>query len=612
MKPEYGTDLLMALMGSSYAYERVGLLWAARSNALAAVERSLSVFHYKGKVILQALNSVNRLVRIELRLGRIPHILKCVALGDAVASHLEFSENQEKMYHEERMMQEGVLGIYFLSLPVDALQDMSFLPDALEQLELDIARMALMFSLGHEQILREEGYIPVDENPIDVNRYFETWRDQPAIEHITPQPILGVGPASLLRSTILGIEIVAEVSNNIVSFGIAESFLGALEAFLATSNERDIFPCSESLTIVVRPLAEMTGLPQLRFLDDDTCSAEITHPVGFDSNDNAIRQVFIEWLQDSIIEIACRVLVIRDIELWLENLVVQEHGLSRALNLSDALVMTRNVFGEKPQFLLADWVKPDYKRYDVLRSSPWRVTKPIDSDEREVSPHSNEDLPQSAFPDISCLKHTDRRVLAPIDMPLWDRARWGGMMFLYDPNSPPLLAFIFEDGESGQAIFRAWQKRWGDEDKDDELRLAIIVGLSRLNPTEYGVIVGPNPDHVDEHKGMMHYLVSRINRMIPADSANLDKFISAYREKGRFLLTYAQSVAGRSMSLGQVMIAKRDLHICQAWEIDENDPDAIILSEDDDPIIPIGMVDPPVNRALSKIRVLRKADSDRQ
>jgi len=58
----------------------------------------------------------------------------------------------------------------------------------------------------------------------------------------------------------------------------------------------------------------------------------------------------------------------------------------------------------------------------------------------------------------------------------------------------------------------------------------------------------------------------------------------------------------------QLAIVKRQLDIREAWQIGENDPDRAALLEDDDPIIPPGVSDPPVNKTLASIRTMREQE----
>lgn len=611
-KEEYRAELVRALIASSYAYERVGLLWAARNKALAAAERTLAVFQEQGEVIPPALLALQRLVWIELQLGRIPHVLSAMTLASFVASHLKLSEEHKERYSEEQEIQEAVLGIHLLNVPFSELSNVARLPDVLERLGLLNARMAVMYSLGHEQALRDEGYIPASEDASSVRTTFEQWQDQPAAEDIPSKPLLVVGKTSVLRSTILGAELFVETPNNAISFGLAESLLGALEAFLATSDEVDVLPHRERMTIVVSASDKLEGPPQLSFSDDNR-RAEVVHPADLAFRTATERKDYMEWIQNSLVQILCRMLAIRDVNSWMEKVAGQERGFSRALTLGDALTLDSNVFGAR-ELTLSDWLEPEDQNWPVLRDGPWRVTKPASSPGDimpDESPEFGTGPPPADLIDRTRLKHTDRSILSPIDIPLWDRAKWRATLFAWYPGALPVLALAFEDDQAGQAIFRAWRERWGDEDKDDALRVAIIRGLSKQRPAEYSIIVGPNLRHLGRQNGKTLTLVSRINRMTPTNTTNLDGFITAYQEAGAFLLAPAHFDASGPTPLVQLAISKRHIQIRQAWEIGENDPDISALHDDDEPIIPSDITNPPVIRALERIRAIRRDSHDK-
>lgn len=607
-KEEFRAELVEVLILSSYAYEGVGLMWAARNKALASVERTLAVFNEQGEVIPMALLALQRLVWIELQLGRIPHVLSAKTLGNIVASHLKLSEEQQKLYSEELQMQEAVLGIHLLNIPFSALSGVARLPDALERLGLFYARMALLFTLGHEQTLRTEEYLPTSESPNDVQTFFEQWQDQPAAKDIPPQPVLVDSATSFLRSIILGSEVVVETPNNAVSFGIAESLLGALEAFLATSDEADVMPYRERMTIVVRVSDELEGVPKLHFSDDGG-SGEIVHPADMQFRTARDRQDYMEWIQDSLLKIISRTLIIRDASSWMEKVAGQERGFSRAVNLGDVLTLGKNVFGATQKLRLTDWLEPEDKGWAVIRNRPWREEKPLISagmGGSSESPKFGTGSPPSDLLDRSRIKHTDRFVQSPIEISLWDRAKWRATLFAWSPDSLPMMVLGFEDGEVGQAIFRTWRERWGDEDKEDALRLAIIRGLSAGNPAEYAVVVGPNLRHVGKQEGKIFTFISRINRMTPTNTANFDAFMAAYEKAGVFLFAPAQFGTGHPTPFINLAIVKRHLQVRQAWEIGENDPDLPVLRDDDKPIIPSDVTDPPVIRALERVRTRRR------
>ncbi len=610
IKKEYQRELVMTLLGISHAFERVGLLWAARNKALAASDLAFGVFKDQGQLIPAVLITLKWLVWLELRLGRIPHVLEAMTFADLVASQLDLPEDRLEAYLEERQMQEWLLFIHFLNLPVESLSSVTRLPVTLQQLELDYARIALLFALGHIQILYEEGFFEEDVEITAVQEFFARWQDHPSADDLPTQPILVDKENSTLRSTILGTEIVFETNNNEISFGIAESLLSTLEAFLSTCVDRDAFPYRERVTIFVAPSANLTGTPQIRFPENGNSSIRVTHPIDMHFETLAERQNFMEWLQESLLQIACRMLMIQDVEAWVEQVINQERGFSRALKFGDNLTLNRSVLGEVPKIRLTDWVDQDDQNYAVLRDGLWRAENSNKKEAPTEPLKFGSGPPPADMLDRERLKHTDLHVLTPIDVPLWDRAQWQGTVFEWTPmpGFPPILAIGFEDEEAGKEIFRAWKDRWGNVDEDNMIRVVIITGLSERKPADYAVAIGPNLCHMAETGKKAFWVVPRINRMTPTSSVNLDNFVAAYRETGGFflapvLMSTSRGVIGETVR--ELAIAKRELDIREAWQVGENDPDRVALLEDDDPIIPAGVTDPPVNKALASIRTMR-------
>jgi len=78
-----------------------------------------------------------------------------------------------------------------------------------------------------------------------------------------------------------------------------------------------------------------------------------------------------------------------------------------------------------------------------------------------------------------------------IDVEVWERAQWRGVMFLgRGPERPPVLGLYFENAEAGESIFRNWKKYFGDKDERDELRISIIEGDLPGQLAGYSVTIG--------------------------------------------------------------------------------------------------------------------------
>ncbi len=481
IKEEYRPELILALLGSSDAFNDVGLAWAARNKVLAAVERTFTVFADKGEIIPHTLVALQRLVWAELRLGRVPHIMNAMQLAAYVAASLKLEGKRADAYSDERREQEAILGIHLLKIPVDALPSVSRLHDGLERAGLSTAAMALLFSLGQRQGLRDEGYCHATEDDEAVTSIFEAWLKQPAAEQIADTPLLFGGDTSNFKSIILGCAICVEVSNNPISIGVAESLLGSLEAFLATSDETDIFPHCEELRITVAESSQHIGHPTSKFLSGSgRLRLDVTHAANYSFGTAGDIEAYHDWLREIIIQVMCRIAKIRDPEAWMER-AGQERAFSRALALADTLTLNKNIFGETPTIRVQDHIPEDARHFAPLRTAPLKGRAPM-PEVRDQPVFGTGALPADHF-DREHVKHTDRRVLSPIDVDLWDQAGWRGVVFEYFPDRGlPLLALGFANPDAGKEIFQRWIDRWGDQSGEMVLRLAIITGVCRRNP----------------------------------------------------------------------------------------------------------------------------------
>lgn len=603
LKEEYEGALIRALLGSSFSFERVGLFWAARNKLLAAADRSLGRLIRQGEVVLPALVATKRLVWIELQLGRIPEVLNLMRYQAVMAAHLKLEEEEVEAYQKERSMQDAVLGIHLLNLRLEKLSSVTRLPDALERLGLLNARMALLFVLGHEATLREEGAIPPDKKPGEVQDLVEAWHGQEAAKDIPSEPLLADGPVTILRSVILGVEFAFEVSSNPLSLSIAESLLGVLEAFLATSFDQDVLPYRERMTLTVGGTDNPNGALQLQFPDDDNSVGHIEHPRELEFANVEERKKFVDWLYKSMIDIVSRTLLPKDASEWLESVAGEERAISRALSLGDVLTLSRSFFGEERPVRLKDWQEAEDQEYAVIRNAPWRNEDESAVEGRpQTAPKFGAGPPPGSLKDKSRIKHTDHRVLSPIDIALWDRASWRGTLFAWPVRGLPMIGVGFENAETGKIIFQNWRKQLGDEDNSDVVRVAVIRGLSKSKPFQYAVVIGANVIHLKEFPERTFTLVSRINRMNPSSDENLSNFLQWFEQHKAFLLAPVSMEHGSTELFPELSIRKQDIAVRQAWQIAENDPDRCVLAEDDDPIVPDDVVDPPVYRALERIR----------
>lgn len=157
--------------------------------------------------------------------------------------------------------------------------------------------------------------------------------------------------------------------------------------------------------------------------------------------------------------------------------------------------------------------------------------------------------------------------------------------------------FGFEHAAVGNKIFENIAKTIGDKDPNNTLRIALIRGISRQNPAHYRVAVTSNIDRSDDSSSKVQAALSRIHTMTPSSSVNIDRFLKDYEVHKK---CHVATVNAEGKLVSHLLTS--GVVVMHAWEIDENDQELSAIKPDDDVLIPVGMENPPISRALAKIR----------
>jgi hypothetical protein len=96
--------------------------------------------------------------------------------------------------------------------------------------------------------------------------------------------------------------------------------------------------------------------------------------------------------------------------------------------------------------------------------------------------------------------------------------------------------------------------------------------------------------------------------MTPNDSQNLDRFLAEYARHKRFALIPAHlpDLKGQPEPMFDLALGKYHLDVRPAWQVSENDPDAMALDLDDPPVIPVDEPNAPVLKALEQLARFRR------
>ena len=609
-------ELIAALALCASAYESIGLLWAARSNMLLATSQAFSDYWENGTITIQAFACLQRLVWLELQLGRIPITLAWIETATAIAQALRLDEEDQEEFIQQRETQDQVLGILFLKTAFKDLQSLEFLPAVLEQLGFHHSFIALLYALGYEDYLRSEGWIPQEEDEANVGKLFDNWIAQPASHDLPELPEFLAEDTVELRSQVLGCNVVAEVSNNSRSLFIAESILAAFEAFLATSLDSQLFPHQPNIRFQIVSSDSVANVIDFQIKEEGGETLEALIEVKHSVNESYIAEFNHESLGERLAELIIRVIFkiafVSNPEQYLNRLLRDELAFSRALDFTNVAIAVGNILGKSPKLRLMDWkLSGSDKHFPPQRTNVWNnkiVQNTPEEQANVVSPKPGQGEPPPELKSLDHLKHRDRKVFSLIDIHLWDKAGWNatGFGLLKNAYNLPLLelALLFRDENASKKIFSQWKKDFGDEDVEEKIRVSIITGIDTGNPAAYRVVIGINPDCLKVSSDSQFIFTYRLNTMNPKDSRNLDQFIHMFEKLGCYILTpgYLSQDGSSANSFADMGILKRQIFIRSAWQIGEHDFDICGIQPDDNVIIPKDVKEPPVVRAFARLR----------
>jgi len=171
-----------------------------------------------------------------------------------------------------------------------------------------------------------------------------------------------------------------------------------------------------------------------------------------------------------------------------------------------------------------------------------------------------------------------------IDIGLWNRAQWSGVLFKVQPGTLPVFALVFRDQDAGEEILKGWRDALGDNDRNEVIRVSVIEGNIPGKPPGYSVHIGPDQARAIESakakgEGPIIMCASRQHRMERAqDSPDLAAFKQQYALVGRYELTAAVLTAGGPLLDRAHKITKAKIAFRQVSEIQgDQDLDRIVL-----------------------------------
>ena len=482
-KTEYADDLIEALQLLMLAYRSAGLLWAARASCTFLTASLVMEGEEDSQVPVSFVPTMKIRAWIAQELRHIPDFLLAIQLLNGALATLPLTDDSQERVREDIKNLDMALGSLFLNSDETELRNLESLPDILDALGLFMARAALLYILGHADVLREDGSLPSEESDEDVNRAFSRLASQPVGQGPRGSLVLNTEGSQTLGTAILGMAINVNIGGSIQSILIAEAILGSLEAFFATAIEQRIVPHTEKLQLnviesssITKPSFEMNTMEMTGAI---TWPADLS-PDSFEKQSEICK--FWAELSGHVLATCC---IIDNPEVFLERLYADEAVQNRMAMVAFAPTSYHRVTSRSIS-RISDWQEAIQKTYELRNVRPALKLIPL-TDEETVEDSDSEF--QSDRPPMP-KDHRAYSVRSVIDIHAWDQARWRGTAYAqFGPSKPPCVAFLFENEKAGRKIFERWRERFGTQDENEEISLSIIRKLPEQNENHYCVLI---------------------------------------------------------------------------------------------------------------------------
>lgn len=591
-KDESRKAFVFSLYALGIAYERAGLLWAARGALINAASFATDDFWKYQDINSMQAKCYHRLKWVELRLGRAAQSMEWQELDMVISNGLAKTDEEREMAFRDTFYDYGMgLGCLLIKTPENKFAEIESLPDTLYRMDLDFAAFPLLFLLDGGKYLPEE--FKERDDLQTLNELFSKWLDQPIQNALAAAPLFYEEEKVNLTSRILGLEIIVKCGKHAPELEIGESLMACLESFLATGTQWHAAPRMPLITITLKETPANSRILEFKPNMDINGNIELEY-MQFSPHKLSKEQN--EALGDAMMNligyITANAIIFPDGIDNLKKLLVDESIFDRSFSFVGSMVTLGNVLGHDYKRSISDWIGADNKRYSYVPDTARRLRK------AEVRPDDREKTTVEDF-----TSHADYQFFTVINEQLWEKAKWRGVCYQGDrspvPSQPPFLLLMFENEESGKEIFRQWKAQYGD-DAASHIRIGIVKGIDEGHPYWYRAMVGPYTQKMPKKK---HFIVqTKLCTMNAESHANLNLFLDTFAKTKFFWFAPAYGVPGMtqpkpSLELGFLC---RDIVIRNAWEIGVNDLDLVAVSANAEPVIPPDVKNAPVLELIKK------------
>ena len=565
-KEESRYGFYLATMGLSEAYNKLGLYNASYSSKVSAISHLIKPWLDSGKIDPKILPLLQITVSEEILYGRFPHILSWHELYQVV--HYQLAQIEPLKKPDKLTEIDAFLTVRLINgkVPQEVLK---FLPSICEREGLLLSEDVGLFLLGYvDEVLENYGQIGITTTE-GVEEYFHKVAYQPLLEQCIYEMNWFHSEKSFLKTTILGsdIELHFETSSALVI--VAETLLAVIEGFFGTSLE-NIYPTSEKITIEIKDVAGGFKVTKL-----DKFSSYV---IDFDSSFNPINDYSKIWELSMylIIQLCTYHFLPDDPKEYIKRLFEKEEINERLSILLNHKIFLKNILGENPKLTISDWITSHTKEKSMLREENF-IPKPTENKRKNKTSKSKKK--QKGIPPLDAIPHNKRKVVSVINNHLWNEAQWKGVGVLAFQDA---VGFVlgFTNMEYGNKIFEDWIKRFGNIDRNNNIKLSVVTEVDDKNPYWYRVLVAGNIENFKIDKNSIYVSNMRFHEMNPTNPNNLNMFREGLRifKKFKFYPGYIDEKYKIKVNW-DLCIEKSNITFMKASDIKDSDIESAVFKK---------------------------------
>lgn len=567
-KKEHAEEFVRAQAVLGLAYRSAGLLWAARASSTSAATTLFIEGEETGSLSPTIFPTLMNVAWQAVELKHFPEAFQILQIARGCLKSLPFSEESEARATAQLQDFDLVLACQIANLsPQDACL-LEHFPEVLRWLDMDHSASTLLYILGYEDLLREEGWIPEIESSSDVATLFNRMAGQPAGDATWRPAIFNSRQREDFVTSVLGVRVHVTHSATDTGITVSEAIVGTVEAFFATALELDAFAHAERFDVTVVEV-DITRFEVAA--DVDRMMATVKWPAGVFPGTPSVYGDFLSMLLEvaaTIFAATCRA---KDFEDAMTRLFKSDAAMDRAAMIGALCFSRERIFDGVAR--LNAWDKHSPRRFEAKADRPKleREVPPLGTSSRTDEDRDKQDLPKMT-------DHRDLKVHSVIDVHLWDRAEWMGAAYgILDQKAPPFMALMFRNEEAAVKIFERWRERFGATDKSEEIHIGIIRRFSEEHPSHYGMLVTSKLP-ANRSDSSLAMFATRSLTMQPQDEVNLTQFLENYNRMGAYLLMpMVFGPSGEPKILKELYVLKKSLQAKMAGDVGQNDVESIFL-----------------------------------